>query len=139
VVDQAAFTVVPAIAKTHRRIVRLVLVCAPAVQQRFTVAVQVDEIADLRKTIEQPNDVACFRLRRGARTDVTFVIAGVVAAIHSFGCEVTIEAPQQRKVPVDVDTDALRPAAGWRRPAVLPPPRMPVHAEAPAVGIDLRK
>src|SRR6185369_3311297 len=121
------------------RIVRLILIAAPAVQQRLAVAVQIDEVADLRKLIEQPHDVLRLGLGAGARPHVRFIVAGLVSAADRAGRKVAIETPQDREIAIDVHADAFRAAPAWRRSPVLPPHRVARHAEVAAIGIDLRK
>src|SRR5262249_53261611 len=62
VMNEATRAVIRAVAEVHARIVRLVIVRTPAVQDGFAVAVQVDEIAGVREAIQQPDDVARFGL-----------------------------------------------------------------------------
>src|SRR6516225_11645663 len=96
------------VAEVHSRIVGLVFVGAPVVQDGLTVAVQVDQVSDVRKAIEQPDHVPRLGLGGRAGTNVTFVVTWLEGAAYRIGSEVPVEAPQEGKVAVDVHANALR-------------------------------
>src|SRR4029453_1566448 len=127
------------VSKVHSRVVALVLIGAPAVKDGLTIAVQVDKVSDVRKTIEEPDHVSRLGLGGRARTHVTLVITRFEGAAYRVGSKVSIEAPEKGIVSVDVHADAFRSAPLRCRAPVLPPPRRPLHAEVAAVRIHLRK
>src|SRR4029453_1616190 len=100
---------------------------------------QVDQVSDVRKTIEKPDYVPRLGLGGRARTHVTLVITRFEGAAYRVGSEVSIEAPEKGIVSVDVHTDTLRPAPLRCWTPVLPPPRRPLHAEMAAIRVHLRK
>ena len=77
VAADAALAVERGVEEIHARVGRLVLVVAPAVEDVLGIAVQVDEIADVRKLVEHPLRVAALGLREGARPVVDLLVAGV--------------------------------------------------------------
>src|SRR5262249_19438896 len=125
--------------KAHSGIIGLIFVGTPVVQNGFTVAMQIDQVPDVRKAIEEPDHVPRLGLRGGAGTHVTLIVARFEGTAYGIGSKVPVETPQEGEVPIDVHTDALRPAPLGCRPPVFPPPRIPLHAEMAAVGIHLGK
>jgi hypothetical protein len=58
IVDPSPHTIVTRVSEVHSRVVALVLIGAPAVKDGLTIAVQVDQVSDVRKTIEEPDHVS---------------------------------------------------------------------------------
>src|SRR5262249_17348678 len=139
VVDPSPHPVIARVSKVHSRVIGLIIVGAPVVQDGLTVAMQVDQVSDVRKAIEQPDHVPRLGLRGGAGAHVTLIVARFEGTAYGIGSKVPVETPQEGEVPIDVHTDTLPSAALGCRPPVFPPPRIPLHAEMAAVGIHLGK